>query len=121
MRQSSLRALLLALTMVFQTIVAGVGVARAAPEGLRAGVSAHCSRIFAGAGDAADPHHERRRHNCDACNLCAGPPDVGFVDFVPLVLSPRGSRVAHFLSVSTSAAPSRLAGAQFARGPPRRL
>jgi hypothetical protein len=121
MRQSSLRALLLALTMVFQTIVAGAGVARAAPDGYGTAVSAHCVKSAASAGDATDRGRESRRHMCDACSLCAGPPAAAFVGFAPLVISPRASQVAGFQFIATSGVPTRLAYARFARGPPRPL
>jgi hypothetical protein len=120
MRPSSLRALLLALAMVFQTIAAGAGVARAASGPIEASFAAHCEKS-SGNADAADAHHEQRRHSCDSCCLCSGPPTASFAQFVPVVISPRDSRVVSFILVETCGVPARLARAQFARGPPRPL
>jgi hypothetical protein len=120
MRPSSFCALLLALALVFQTAATGAGVARATPSLFEASASAHCEKS-SGKADAADAHHRQRHHSCESCCLCSGPPTVSFIQFIPVVVSPRAIRVVGFLSVETSGVPARLAQAQFARGPPRRF
>jgi hypothetical protein len=118
MRPSSLRALLLALAMVFQAIAAGTGVARAAPSLFEATFSEHCEKTLGNA-EPADTRHGLGHHGCEACCLCAGPPTASVTQDIPTVISPRAVRSIGFLSERTIGAPVQIARAQFARGPPR--
>lgn len=117
MRPSSLRALLLALAMVLQTIAGGASVARAASMSSQVSASAHCERMRA-PGDAAPAKSDDRRHMCQACLLCAAPPLVALgypgdiVDRVPV--SARGG----FVLSASEGASTRIAQGQRARAPP---
>lgn len=75
MRLSSLRALLLVLAMVAQTVAAGAGFARAAPFSSQQTLSATCHQLDA-AGQSGPADKAGHRHDCQSCLLCAGPPPV---------------------------------------------
>ncbi len=118
MRPSSLRALLLALAMVVQTIAGGIGVARAAPTELA--LSEHCGAASKADG-AADSHQDGRHRHCESCCLCAGPPAVSLATVEPVLVTPRAFRAVGYILSETSALPARLAHCQLARGPPAAL
>lgn len=120
MRPSSLRALLLALAMVLQTVAGGWGVARATELSGQA-LSAHCENAASGAG-TADRDRAGHRHSCQSCCLCAAPSTFPVVDAASTVescareyvrLGPvPANDVAHVSHVSTLC---------LARGPPAPL
>lgn len=117
MRPSSLRALLLALAMVLQAIAGGPSVARAASASSQVSASAHCERLRA-PGDAAPAKSDDRRHMCQSCLLCAGPPIVTLgnpgdvIGRVPV--SVRGG----FVLSASEGSFARIAHGQRARAPP---
>lgn len=117
MRLSSLRALILVLAMVVQTVAGGWGVARAAAGPVEAGVSVHCM-MQGGSDDAGDARRDGPRHMCDSCLLCAGPPLVSLAGFAPVSPAPRAVRAAGFVLSSAQGFEARIAEASFARGPP---
>lgn len=115
MSPSSLRALLLALAMVVQTIAGGIGVARAAPTELA--LSEHCGAA-SNADGAADSHQGGRHRHCESCCLCAGPPAVSLTTVASILTRPRAFCATGYVLREASAFPARLAYSQFARGPP---
>lgn len=117
MRPSSLRALLLALAMVLQTIAGGASVARAASMSSQVSASAHCERMRA-PGDVTPARSDDRRHMCQACLLCAAPPLVALAnpgDVIGRVpVSVRGG----FVLSASEGSFARIAQGQRARAPP---
>jgi hypothetical protein len=82
MRFPALRALLIALAMVVQTLAGASGLARAAETGAAAVVSSHCADR---AGDANGPGQGPHAHHCQHCCLCAnGATDMVVVDWQAL-------------------------------------
>jgi hypothetical protein len=73
MRLTGIRALLLALAMVIQTVAGGVGLARAASISLTETISGPCHHLRAGEQPAPDDRLGHR-HNCQSCLLCGEPP-----------------------------------------------
>jgi hypothetical protein len=73
MRFTTLRNLLLALAMVFQTVAGGAGLACAASISPEETLSVQCHHMRAGEQPGPDdrPGH---RHNCQSCLLCGEPP-----------------------------------------------
>lgn len=119
MRISSLRALLLALAMVLQTIAGGAGVARATMSDAHPSISAHCARLLnhlhGHEGDAPD---ESDRGMCSSCLACDEPPTAWVHD---LDVSVAAQRVSTPIAPPSSDAWVRfapVARAQSARGPP---
>jgi hypothetical protein len=117
MTSSSLRALLLALAMVLQTIAGGAGVARAAPGETGAGFLAHCDSPQQ-TDEAAGGRPGDHRH-CESCCLCAagsaGPiPDIGSV----LIAHRDEHRIVSFTPHRTRELHAAYAQSPPARGPP---
>ncbi|MGE5389352.1 MAG: DUF2946 family protein [Hyphomicrobiales bacterium] len=112
MNVSSLRALLLALAMVLQTIA---GVARAASADAGAALLLHCESKAVQDDKAAGGGHSRH-HHCDACSLCAAPSSVYVPDGGPFLILPvEGQRV-----VSRVPDDSRIVATAFSPNPPAR-
>ncbi|WP_442754202.1 hypothetical protein ACNHKD_14575 [Methylocystis sp. JAN1] len=121
MRLSSLRVLILVLTMVMQTVAGGWGVARAATDPLEAGASAHCLK-HDGTDVAGDARRDGRGQMCESCLLCAGPPSVSLdATFAPELSAPRAVTSAGFVFSNISSVAARILHARFARGPPAAL
>lgn len=120
MRISSLRALLLALAMVLQTIAGGASVARAATNDGGQSVSAHCARLLKQlhANDDAAPEQDSGRGMCPSCLACDEPPTAWVLDLdVSVVVTQRVSRILH-PSSDAQGRFARVEQAQSARGPP---
>lgn len=73
MRLTTLRALLLVLAMVMQTVAGGAGLARAAAISPEETLSALCHDLRAGE-QPASGDRLGHRHNCQFCLLCGEPP-----------------------------------------------
>ncbi|MCC3247063.1 hypothetical protein LG047_17350 [Methylocystis sp. WRRC1] len=121
MRPSALRALLLALAMVFQTIAGGVSVAHAATGASPQAVSGHCDFMRGPhhgepAGKAGS--HDGRHIMCLSCLLCAGPPTVSIDQRTDIVLERRSCAVIGFTSSEILRLVSRAAQTSRARAPP---
>lgn len=118
MRPSSFRALLLALTMVFQTVVGGMGVARASTVVAEQTISAHCEQMRAADDAAPTDKAGRHRHDCQSCLLCAGPPSVAIDVFVDRHAILRRFALIGFDAAAVAAPGSCTLRAQQARAPP---
>lgn len=73
MRLTGIRALLLVLAMVVQTVAGGVGLARATSISLTETISGPCHQLRAGEQPAPDDRLGHR-HNCQCCLSCGEPP-----------------------------------------------
>ena len=73
MRLTTLRALLLVLAMVIQTVAGGAGLARAASMSPEEALSAQCHRLRVGEQSAPNKEIGHGRH-CHACLMCGEPP-----------------------------------------------
>jgi hypothetical protein len=87
MKLSSLRALMLALAMVLQTIAGAAGVARAASAEAGAALLAHCASVVQD-DKATDGRQGEAHRHCDSCCLCAAistpyVPEAGTVLIAP--------------------------------------
>jgi hypothetical protein len=69
-RHSPFHALLLALALLFQSVLVGGSTAGMAFSQLGSGVSQHCSGGLADKGQS--PANGSSRHDCASCALCAG-------------------------------------------------
>lgn len=118
MHSSSLRALLLALVMVLQTVAGNVGMARAMTDAAGLALTTHCDKTGDTPSDNAAGGNQSHHRHCDSCCLCGEPPGVSLTESVPALMTRRAIRVAALVPSETSGAPARLAQAQQARGPP---
>lgn len=118
MRFSTLRALLIVLAMVLQTVAGGAGLARAAADSPGSTLSVQCDHVSANE-RSAPADKAGHRHNCLSCLLCGEPPpawvslaSADFVEFseFALVDAPMGAK-----QPSLPEKPSR---AHSARAPP---
>jgi hypothetical protein len=120
MRFSSLRALLIALALVVQTIAGGAAVARAA-NGQGVGTFHHCQTLDATAKDHGDAGRSTDgTHRCHDCCLSGQAFSLAAAENV---FSPT-HRVAIIVAAERgddSGVPARHAQSRFARGPPPAL
>ncbi|WP_036280207.1 DUF2946 family protein [Methylocystis sp. ATCC 49242] len=121
MRPSALRALLLALAMVIQTIAGGVSVARAATLASPQAISEHCDFMRGPhhgepAGKAGS--HDGRHNMCLSCLLCAGPPTISIDHRTDIVVEPRSYALIGFAPTEAGRLVSRAAQTSRARAPP---
>ena len=118
MRLSSLRALLLVLAMVAQTVAGGAGLARAAPFSSQQTLFAPCHQL-----DAADQpgpaDKAGHRHDCQSCLLCAGPPPVWVAVWAYDSATSLEYALIGFHSVDSPSLTARAARSHCARAPPR--
>jgi hypothetical protein len=120
MRISSLRALLLALAMVLQTIAGGAGVARSAMSDAHPAVSAHCARLLKQlhGNEGRAPAGESDRGMCQSCLVCDEPPAAWVHDLDVSVAAQRASAPIAPPSSDAAVHFATIARAQSARGPP---
>jgi len=119
MRLSAIRAILLALAVVFQT-AAGGGLVAAAQNPDVVASEAHCGRDDAG-GPSAPAGHAQHKHHCLSCPICAGggvaapwaaPAQIlGVQEVLRLGLAPVAERAPRSVGART----------QQARAPPREI
>lgn len=118
MRPSSLRALLLALAMVIQTIAGAGSVARAGVGVAGLAMTAHCATGVNEADGATDGRRHGRHQPCDSCCLCAGPPGASLIASGPALTAPRAFGLAGFVLNEAPASAAWLGQFNRARGPP---
>jgi hypothetical protein len=117
MRLTTLRALLLVLAMVMQTVAGGAGLARAASISPEEALSAQCHFVRAGEQPAPDDRLGHR-HSCQSCLLCGAPP-AAWISLASEYVFARGE-FALIDAPIHAARPlfGRSSRAQSARGPP---
>jgi len=117
MSPTSLRALLIALAMVVQTIAGGAGVARATTiDGV--GLAPHCQTLDVDAqvnGESRPATGDA--HRCHDCCLSGGPVSLAVEDYAFVTVQRLAVRI-HEPPGDPTSVPSRLAYNRFARGPP---
>lgn len=119
MRLSAIRAILLALAVVFQT-AAGGGVVAAAQNPDVVASEVHCGRDDAG-GPSAPAGHAQHRHHCLFCQLCAGDGVAAPWAAPAHILGVQEALRLGLAPVTEPAPPSVRARTQQARAPPREI
>lgn len=114
--RSPLRALLLALVMVAQTIAGGLGVAHAGPGGELA-FAAHCETAGQD-GNAAGGAPAGGHQHCDSCCLCSAPQAAALPAGGAILRRSHAFHAVHFVLSEAREVFDRLTQAQSARGPP---
>ncbi|PPD44065.1 MAG: hypothetical protein CTY15_08380 [Methylocystis sp.] len=117
MRLSSLRALLLTLAMVVQTVAGGWSVAHAAAGASRTTISAHCEKMHGG-GHAGDAHHGGHPSCDNACCLCEEPGSFALSLFDAHFTNHLFVTTPGFVVSNLFSAPAPETRRRFARGPP---
>lgn len=119
MRTSSLRAFLIVVALVVQTLASGLGASSGKSWAAPSGVSAHCTKLMAAVGGAGKTHSDENGGACDHCCLCADESCAAAICEVRPALSAPGSRrgaVARPRGLASVAAVA--SQSHFARGPP---
>jgi hypothetical protein len=117
MRLSSLRALLLVLAMVAQTVAGGASIARAASMSSQQMLSGPCHQ--SGAGDQSGPANKvGHRHHCQSCLLCAEPPPVWIAGWSSLSEASVQYAPISFTTADSRSLTARPARSHCARAPP---
>lgn len=116
MRVSSFRILLLALTLVVQTVAGGLSVAQATSSVDSQTVAHHCENMSA-PDDGAPADHGSQHGMCQHCLLCAVP-HVGVASRAAFVFATRSVATIGFSTPVATTVRARLSTARSARGPP---
>lgn len=117
MSLSSLRALLLALAMVAQTIAGGWSVALSAPA---VGVTHHCEKTSVPSERAGHAKSGAPRCACECCLLCGEPLSSPLQSEGYALAAPRDGGLALFAPETLLGPVVRTKDAWLARGPPGR-
>lgn len=118
MRLSSLRAALIVLAMVAQTVAGGAGMAHAAAGPAQRQTIAHHCEHMTPQDDGAPAEQSHKRGMCDSCLVCDGPPAATFVHRAHFALAQIDFAAAEFPPPTSDRPAARATQVQRARAPP---